>query len=144
MSIKLELTNRADEQDRLGIFNPLIKFNNDIVGDAQYQPLNVIIRDETGQSIGGLWGHTAYGWFALIYLFVPQKFRNQGTGKKIVTIAECEAVARMCHGAYVDTHEFQARAFYEKLGYELFGELPDFPVGHRRFFLRKTLKQADP
>jgi hypothetical protein len=30
-------------------------------------------------------------------------------------------------GVWVDTFEFQAPGFYQKLGYEVFGVLPDHP-----------------
>jgi hypothetical protein len=38
----------------------------------------------------------------------------------------------------VDT-QFGARPFYERLGYSVFGELPDYPPGFSRVFLRKSL-----
>jgi hypothetical protein len=34
----------------------------------------------------------------------------------------------------------QAPGFYQKQGYETFGELEDFPAGHSRLWLRKRLK----
>ncbi len=38
-----------------------------------------------------------------------------------------------------ETLSFQARPFYEKLGYKLFGELPDYPKGHTTYCLVKAL-----
>jgi hypothetical protein len=46
-----------------------------------------------------------------------------------------------CHHAWVDTFSFQARHLYEKLGYRLFGALPDYPRGQTRYFLAKDLKE---
>ena len=45
-------------------------------------------------------------------------------------------------GAWLDTFEFQARGFYEGIGYECFGELPNYPKGFSRFFMKKTLRRA--
>jgi GNAT superfamily N-acetyltransferase len=53
--------------------------------------------------------------------------------------AEEEARRRGCHHALLDTFDFQARSLYERLGYEVFGTLDDFPRGHQRFFMRKAL-----
>lgn len=46
---------------------------------------------------------------------------------------------RGCQYAYLDTFSFQAPEFYQKRGYVIFGELPNFPEGHHRFFLKKEL-----
>ena len=47
--------------------------------------------------------------------------------------------ARGCRYAHLDTFSYQARPFYDRLGYRLFGELENYPPGHSRFFLRKQL-----
>jgi ribosomal protein S18 acetylase RimI-like enzyme len=54
---------------------------------------------------------------------------------------QAEDIAREagCAGIWLDTYEFQARGFYEKLGYTVFGELPDHPAGMKRFFMMKRL-----
>jgi hypothetical protein len=57
----------------------------------------------------------------------------------LVEKAETEARLRGCHHAFLDTFDFQARQFCEKLGYYEFGRLAEFPVGHTRFFLMKRL-----
>lgn len=38
-----------------------------------------------------------------------------------------------------DTLSFQAKPFYEKLGFKVFGELPDQPKGHTTYCLVKEL-----
>jgi ribosomal protein S18 acetylase RimI-like enzyme len=43
---------------------------------------------------------------------------------------------------WVDTFKFQAPGFYQKLGYEVFGVLPDYPRGRRCFFLHKRFRQS--
>jgi hypothetical protein len=41
-----------------------------------------------------------------------------------------------------DTLDYQARPFYEKLGYQLFGTLDGYPPGYRQFYLCKRLVSA--
>jgi GNAT superfamily N-acetyltransferase len=72
-------------------------------------------------------------------LFIPPALRGRGLGTDILSRAESEARDRGCHGAWLDTFEFQARGFYERLGYQQFAELPDYPMGYSRFFMRKAL-----
>jgi hypothetical protein len=54
------------------------------------------------------------------------------------------AIERGCHGAFLGSFSFQARPLYEKLGYEVFGALDDFPPGHRLFLLKKRLTAEPP
>jgi hypothetical protein len=49
---------------------------------------------------------------------------------------------RGCHSAWLDTFEFQARGFYERLGYSCFAELRDYPPGFARYFMKKALRSA--
>jgi GNAT superfamily N-acetyltransferase len=54
--------------------------------------------------------------------------------------AEIFARERGCIGMWLDTFEFQARGFYEKLGFEVFGTIEDHPVGMNRYFMKKRFE----
>jgi hypothetical protein len=45
---------------------------------------------------------------------------------------------------FLSTFSFQARPFYERFGYEVFGELPDYPEGHSLYFMKKMLRDPEP
>jgi hypothetical protein len=53
--------------------------------------------------------------------------------------AEVHARSRGAVAATLETYSFQARPFYERLGYEVFGTLDGCPLGHVKFFLKKAL-----
>ena len=53
--------------------------------------------------------------------------------------AEQIALEHGCVGVWLDTFAFQARPFYEKLGYTCFGQIDDHPRGSARYFLQKRL-----
>ena len=72
-------------------------------------------------------------------LWVREDQRGQGYGRRLVEQAEAEARRRGARHAYLDTFSFQAPGFYEKLGYEQFGQLPEFPDQHRSYFYAKDL-----
>ena len=44
-----------------------------------------------------------------------------------------------CDHIHLDTFDFQARDFYEKNGFQIFGAIEDYPVGHKRYYLVKKL-----
>jgi ribosomal protein S18 acetylase RimI-like enzyme len=64
------------------------------------------------------------------------------TALELLQAAEDYAVERGCFAATLETHSFQARPFYEKFGYQVFGTLEDYPPGHAKFFFRKRLAAA--
>ena len=96
-------------------------------------------RDERGRTIGGLVGDTVWGWLQVRQLWVVSAQRRKGYGSGLLDAAEREAERRGCHHAMLDTFDFQARAFYERHGYAVFGTLQDFPRGHVRLFMSKAL-----
>ena len=50
--------------------------------------------------------------------------------------------ARGCVGARLDTYSFQARGFYERLGYTVTGAIEDCPPGHTRWSMAKRLDRG--
>ncbi|MES2532749.1 MAG: GNAT family N-acetyltransferase [Pseudomonadota bacterium] len=138
----MQLTDAPDEQARAAILDGLRAYNAEQTGISDHRLLAVLLHDEAGRVIGGLWGRTGYGWLFTELLFVPDSLRGQGVGKSLLLQAEAQARERGCHGAWLDTFAFQARPFYEGLGYACFGEIEDYPRGASRFFMKKNLEVA--
>jgi GNAT superfamily N-acetyltransferase len=129
------------EPDSIGAVEAIINQYNCSVMGSDYRPLTLLLQDGEGRVVGGLCGKTEWGWLYVATLAVREEYRNRGYGTRLLLAAEAEAVARGCHDAYLDTFSFQARPFYERLGYELFGVLEGF-AGHTRYFLRKKLQAS--
>jgi ribosomal protein S18 acetylase RimI-like enzyme len=98
------------------------------------------LTDGAGELAGGLSGLMSWGWLFIDAVWVRADQRRRGTGRRLMDAAERHAAAQGCHGVWLDT--FQARGFYETLGYEVFGALNNYPDGQSRYFLRKTLLAA--
>jgi GNAT superfamily N-acetyltransferase len=139
VNYSLSVTDIEDAQNRAAIGAPLREYNDGKAGPSQYQHLAVLLKDSSGSVIGGLWGSTSYDWLTVYLLAVPSTWRGHGVGTEIMRLAEAEAGQRGCYGVWLDTIEFQARGFYERLGYVCFGELPNYPAGFSKFFMRKFL-----
>jgi GNAT superfamily N-acetyltransferase len=90
--------------------------------------------------VGGLYGNTAWQWLFVDLLWVDTPFRRQGLGRRLLRAAEAAARARGCTRAFLDTFDFQARPFYEREGYVVFGTQEEYPPGHRKFYLGKSLE----
>jgi GNAT superfamily N-acetyltransferase len=138
-SFRIELTTTPSESEIARIRAGLSAFNRSRIPDRMYMPLVFTLFDVNGEFAGGLTGNLAYGWLFIDLLWVADRVRGQGHGRSLVLAAENEASARGCRNSWLDTFSFQARDFYERLGYSIFGELEDFPPGHCRYFMRKAL-----
>jgi len=139
MHYDIVATDTPTGADRDAVLALLVAYNDSQAGPSGYQPLAVLLRDAAGLTIGGLWGRSVYDWLYIDFLAVPERLRGKGVGSQLMRQAEAAAVARGLVGVWVDTYGFQARGFYEKLGYEIFGTLDDHPRGSHRFFFRKRL-----
>jgi GNAT superfamily N-acetyltransferase len=136
---EFELTSSPSPDDLAAISDGLTAFNTQDVGPSERQVLTVLIRDTDGKITGGLSGYTAWGWLFTQWLYIPETLRGKGMAGKILAKAEEEATARGCHGAWIDTFNPHALRAYQRQGYQIFGELPDFPRGRTRTFLQKSL-----
>ncbi|TPI16241.1 GNAT family N-acetyltransferase [Mesorhizobium sp. B4-1-3] len=139
MKTSLEITAEPLPQALAFLSGNLTAFNDADVGASGRKPLAVFVRDETGAIVAGISGYTAWGWLYVQWLWVDEKLRGKGVAADMLDAAEGEAVARGCHGAWIDTFSPTAEKVYERQGYKPFGELPDFPIGRRRIFLQKKL-----
>lgn len=106
---------------------------------AGFQPIAVFIRDEQGVLVGGVWGFVNWNWLWVGMVWLSEELRGAGHGKQMMETLETAARARGCRSSHLDTFSFQARPFYEGLGYEVFATLDDYPPGHQRFFMKKAL-----
>lgn len=118
----------------------LAAFNDSDVGASRRKALAVFVRDEHGVIVAGISGYTAWGWLYVQWLWVDEKLRGHGMAGRMLEAAEREAIARDCHGAWIDTFNPKAAKAYERHGYRPFGSLADFPIGRSRIFLQKNLK----
>ena len=56
-------------------------------------------------------------------------------------LAKVEKIAKKYSAnlVHLDTFDFQAKDFYLKHGYEVFGVLEDCPKCHKRYYMKKVL-----
>ena len=108
----------------------------------QFAPLILVLRDDQQTMIGALTGATLWHWLSIDVLWIAVSHRGRGHGAALVRRAESLATERGCRHARLDTFDFQARAFYERQGYAVYGALENFPLGHTQFHLVKLLAGA--
>jgi GNAT superfamily N-acetyltransferase len=108
-------------------------------GETEKVPLDLWTIDDD-VLVAGLVASTRLGWLTIELLWVHADQRGEGFGGRLLQQAEQMARDdRGCIGARVETWDFQAKPFYERHGYEVFGVLEDFPLGVTEYHLAKRL-----
>ena len=103
------------------------------------RPIRIFISNQAGTVLGGVIANCFGGWMYISLLWVDRSLRNLGYGTRLMQLVETEAIQLGYSHAHLDTYSFEARPFYEKLGYELFATLDDYPPGYKKIFLKKRL-----
>jgi len=139
MTLTIIATDSPTAADREAILTPLLAFNDGQAGPSGRRPLALLLRDDAGVVVGGLSAWIGWRWMFIELLAVPDGSRHQGLGTRLMQQAEAAARVQDCLGIWLDTFSFQARPFYEALGYAAFGEIDDYPPGQSRYFMKKRL-----
>ena len=139
MNYRLSVEPDAKADDQSLIRSAINEFNMNVTGDRNYSPLVIFVRDDDDNIVGGILGDIWGGWLHINHLWITEALRKHGYGQQLMALAETQAREKGCRGVHLETHSFQAPAFYLKLGYVIFGELADFPQGHTFYVLKKML-----
>lgn len=140
MTLKIDRVDNPGDHEREAILEPLMAHNIAQVGDVGLEKFALLVRDDQDeQTHGGLYGKISGNWLFIELLGVSEQVRGQGIGSRLMAMAEDLAREKECVGIYLDTFDFQAPLFYQKLGFTQFGRLDDYPPGHQRYFFQKRL-----
>jgi GNAT superfamily N-acetyltransferase len=144
--ISLDPEERLEDQlsDRLVEYNQgaseaiRLRFQQD---NLRARPVQAYATDEAGRLIGGCTGSTVdiWQWLTIDTMWVDPSRRRQGIGRELLTAVEDQARARDCRWAKLNTWEFQAPDFYQRLDYVVYGREIDYPPGHTNYLMRKDL-----
>ena len=110
-----------------------------LTGHDDWYPVAFFVKTDESEILGGLLGHIWAHWLCIAILAMREPFRGHGYGTELLARAERYALERGCTNVWLSTFSFQARPFYERLGYRLFGTLEDYPKGYSLFFMTKRL-----
>jgi len=135
-TLKITLITNPSHQEKNVITDGLWS-HNATFHPVEIEPFLLYCTDDDGNVAGGLIAQTWWGTLEIQYLWIAERIRGKGYGKELMSAAEAEAKNRNCHMATVDTFDFQAKSFYEKLGYKEYGSLPGYAHKFRRHYLAK-------
>ena len=117
----------------------LIRFNRKQAGPLRYTRAVLGVRDVRGRLIGGLILQSYWKESYVELLWLSEKARRLGIGRRLVQEAERRARRRGSLLMHLNTYSFQAPGFYEKQGFKRFGGMEGSPRGASRHFYVKRL-----
>ena len=108
--------------------------------DPSFVSINRVIKGLNGEIIAGI-NSILYCWNCLYIdvLWVKEEFRGEGYGSVLLNEVEKISKEKGCKLIHLDTFDFQAKDFYLKNGYKVFGVLDDCPLEHKRYYMKKNI-----
>ena len=104
------------------------------------QPINIIVSDDNQNWIGGLNADIYWDWMEINDFWFREDYRGKGIGQQLLDKAEKIAKEKGAKKALLTTFEFQARSFYEIKGFQVVGEIKDYPPGSSYYTMVKLLE----
>lgn len=140
----IEITSNPKEEDLSTISKGIKSYNQQYLPDhvvfENDTKFAVFAKDDDGKVLGGIRACAYWNYCILELLWLSKETRGLGVGSKLIEAFEKFAFDKGFNYVRTETVSFQARPFYEKLGYKVYGELPNYPKGHTTYCLFKELK----
>lgn len=142
--LAIDLQEHPSADDLALVARSVRDFNRRVAGHEPPRPVGCFLRDGEGRIVGGAWGDLWGRSVHVSALWVAEEHRGGGHGAALLRELERHAASRGHVLAYVETLSYQARPFYERQGYRVFGELEGIAEGCTLYFLRKDLVAEPP
>ena len=135
------LTTRHTDEDRKYVCESLIAHNvKNTAGLLKKPGIDINLYLKEGDKILGAILCDSFNMSMYIdVLWLDENYRGRGHGKALLARAEEIAKEKGCLFAHTCTFNYQSPEFYKACGYEVFGELGDYPDGIVQYFLKKRL-----
>ncbi|QBK31353.1 GNAT family N-acetyltransferase [Roseitalea porphyridii] len=108
----------------------------------EIEPFHLRAVGNDGRFLGGAFCRIMQGWVYVAYIGVSADARGGGIGAALMARIETVARERGLAGVYLDTFDFQAPGFYDRMGYAEIGRLPAVGDAPQRIWYCKRLDAA--
>lgn len=140
--MRVTVDRNVSDSERQLIQREVVAYSDAVASPRNFRNIAVVLRDESSTVVGGVVAFVAWDWLLVDILWVSAGLRGNGYGRLLMAEVEKAAIELGCRNARLDTFDFEAKGFYQKLGYFEYGALEGFPQHHTQFHLRKNLLDA--
>ncbi|BBH22073.1 N-acetyltransferase [Paenibacillus baekrokdamisoli] len=120
----------------------LIEYNYENVPDELkniYEEINLTLKDDEGNIIGGLLSVLCWNWIEVDILWIDKTTRGTGLGTQLLNQIKDIAKQKKCTFIKLNTFSFQAPDFYIKNGYKEVAVFEDAPLGSKHYYFKKKV-----
>lgn len=138
---KISYEEHAKQEDLQILGDGIIAYAKLKKGQPPIEFFTFFVRDENNVIKGGCNGSLYYGCFYIDQLWLDESLRNKGFGTQLMQRAEQYAREKKCLFATVNTMDWEALGFYQKLGYTIEFKREGYLNDSIFYFLRKNLAE---
>jgi len=139
MTYTIDFSANPSDQEIDAICKGLAEHAEQVMGYSSFEPFGFLAHDETGGLIAGCTGVLMFGVLYIKLLWVDDVARGKGLGQRLIQKAESFAKDKHCRYITVETFNWQAKGFYEKLGFKIEHVYDGYDADSKFYFLRKKL-----
>lgn len=121
------------------LFNGINEQSKQAKGMRPMRTFSIAIKDNNNTLVGGANGVCYYGCLYVDMLWIDKALRGLGWGTKLMREAEAFGLEHGATFATVNTMDWEALPFYQKLGYEIEFVREGYENESKLYMLRKTL-----
>ena len=133
----------SGDKDYTFINNMIVEYNRIVAPFTQSKDfigINRVVKNEKDEIVAGCNSYM-YCWDTLYIdvLWVNEIYRKKGYGTLLLKEVEKIAIENGCKLIHLTTFDFQAREFYIKHGFEVYGTLEYKHVGFNCYSMKKEI-----
>lgn len=129
-----------EETDINYLQDKMNEYNKNLIPPENPRIICYFIKNSEDCIIGGILGETKWRQVHIYTLWIDEKYRKEGLGRKLINALEEKAKNYDCIYSMVGTFEaLGARPFYERLGYTIVSRSENSPDGHTGYFFYKLI-----
>src|SRR5512141_2372584 len=84
IAVSITVEPNADQKDIAVVQAGLRQYNIGFIGDPNEEAVNIFLRDEGGEVVGGLLGHIEWKWLYVSKLWISDDHRGKGHGAELM------------------------------------------------------------
>jgi GNAT superfamily N-acetyltransferase len=139
MNYIINFTNHPSTQEIDALCKGLEKHAKQTIGNTSFEPFGFLVHDHNEALIAGCTGVFMYGVLNIKLLWVDEIMRSKGLGRQLLEKAEIFAKQNNCRYTTLESFDWQAKGFYEKMGYKVEFSYDGYDNDSKFYFFRKKI-----